>query len=107
MTTPDEKWLTAIYEEKMEMMSQMSEADQARAAENVPHICKDYCGKCPSYQGTGETKLVFCALGKSSVIKEEKGCLCGQCPISKTMCLRWEYYCTRGKAMERSEAEKR
>lgn len=103
----DERFPTATYEEKVKMMAVMSETDRESAAENVLHICEDYCGKCPTYQGTGEVWLAFCALGKSSIIKEHKGCLCGQCLISKTMSMRWEYYCTQGKAMELSEAEQR
>lgn len=107
MTSDDERFLTASFEEKMQMMAVMSDADRERAAENVLYLCKDYCGKCPTYQGTGDTTLAFCSLGKSKVIQEHKGCLCGQCPITKTMSLRWNYYCTQGKALELSEAERR
>jgi hypothetical protein len=107
MTSPDERFRKATYEEKLKMMAVMSEVDQRRAAENIPYFCKDYCGKCPTRNGTGETSLVFCALGKSSIIRQQKGCLCAQCPISRTMSLRWDHYCIRGKATELSEAEQR
>ena len=63
-------------------------------------ICKEYCGKCPSYEGTVETDLIFCAMGKSDKITEEKGCICGKCPITEEMGLRWSYYCTRGSSGE-------
>ena len=78
-----------------------------RSVENVIGFCAEYCGKCPSYEGTGETALAFCTLGKSSIIHEQRGCLCAQCPISRTMSLRWDHYCVQGKAMELSEAENR
>jgi hypothetical protein len=69
-------------------------------------MCRNYCGKCPSHVGTGEESLAFCMMGKSSVITEKKGCLCGQCPISKSMSLRWGYYCTEGSAIGLSQAGK-
>ncbi len=106
MANLEESWSTATFEDKVKIMAHMSEKDQKRNAENVIGFCKDYCGKCPTYKGTGETKLGFCTLGKSSVIEEQKGCLCSQCPISRTMSLRWDHYCTQGSAMELSEAEK-
>ncbi|UCE12725.1 MAG: DUF2769 domain-containing protein [Candidatus Heimdallarchaeota archaeon] len=107
MTSDDERFPTASFEEKFKMFAVMTDSQREAAAENVIHFCKDYCGKCPTNQGTGETARAFCSLGKSEVIQEQKGCLCGQCPISKTMSLRWDYYCTQGKALELSEAERR
>ncbi len=107
MTNPEEDFATSTFEEKMKMLAYMSEADQQKSAANVIGFCEDYCGKCPSYEGTGETKLGFCTLGKSSVIHEQKGCLCAQCPISRTMSLRWNHYCSQGKAIELSEAERK
>ncbi|MFX0208478.1 MAG: DUF2769 domain-containing protein [Candidatus Hodarchaeota archaeon] len=105
MGNPEEDFTTSAFEEKMKMLAYMSEADQQRSAENVIGFCEDFCKKCPSYEGTGETKLAFCTLGKSSVILEQKGCLCPQCPIFRTMSLRWNHYCSRGNAIELSEAE--
>ncbi|MHA1188399.1 MAG: DUF2769 domain-containing protein [Candidatus Heimdallarchaeota archaeon] len=46
--------------------------DISDGLEQVKFMCKDYCGKCPSYQGTGETDLGFCSIGKSAKIKEKK-----------------------------------
>ncbi len=103
----EEHFANATFEEKMKLMAHMSEADQARSVENAIGFCAEYCGKCPTYEGTGETALVFCTLGKSSIIAEQKGCLCAQCPIAKTMSLRWDQYCIKGKAMELSEAERK
>ena len=94
------------FEEKMKMTEMMTEKQKQESEEQVKYTCKDYCANCPSYKGTGETELAFCFTGKSSIIKEEKGCLCSTCPIAKTMSLRWGYYCTRGTALELSNAEK-
>jgi len=97
-----ETWKTDSFEAKYKaMMAGMSEADQKKSAVQVLHLCK--CSKCPTCTGSGETDLVFCALGKSTVIHERKGCLCLQCAITKTMSLRWNYYCTRGSAVELSD----
>ena len=94
------------FEDKIKMLDMMTEKQKQESKEQVEYTCKDFCGKCPSYEGTGETELAFCMTGKSTKIKEQKGCLCNQCPITKTMTLRWAYYCARGTAMELSEAEK-
>ena len=96
------------YEEVLESMKNLSEDEIKAKVEEAKKICADYCGKCPSYTGTGETKLVFCSpmVGKSEIIKEEKGCLCGSCPVQQSMGLRWGYYCTRGSAKEQLDAEK-
>lgn len=103
----DEIFKAATFEEKMKMLdSSMSEKQRRDSREQTIYICKDFCGKCPSYEGTGEESLAFCMEGKSSVITEKKACLCGGCPISRTMSLRWGYYCTDGSALELSQSEK-
>ena len=95
------------FEEKIKMMNMsMTEKQKQDALINLKHICKDYCGKCPSYQGTGETELAFCTVGKSSKITENKGCLCGECPISAQMSLRWANYCTAGSGLDLSNSGK-
>ncbi|TFG29639.1 DUF2769 domain-containing protein [Candidatus Thorarchaeota archaeon] len=97
-----ETWATDSFEAKYSaMMGKMSEADIKRSANHVLHLCQ--CSKCPTFIENGESDLVFCTLGKSSVIHEQKGCLCSTCAISKTMSLRWDYYCTRGSAVELSD----
>ncbi len=45
-------------------------------------------------------------MGKSDKIIEEKGCICGKCPITEEMGLRWGFYCTRGSSRELWAAEK-
>lgn len=103
----DESFKSLPFEEKIKIMEKMTEKQLIENLEQVKYMCKDYCGKCSSYQGTGETDFAFCSIGKSSIIKEKKGCLCKQCPISKMMSLRWEFYCTEGNAMELAIAEKK
>lgn len=64
------------------------------------------CKKCPSYVECGE-KAGFCLVGKSTCIKEKKGCICPDCPVTKKMNLKWGYYCIQGSAMEIMTAEKK
>lgn len=63
------------------------------------------CRKCPSYVKCDED-VGYCLVGKSNCIKEKKGCICPECPVTKKMELKWGYYCTDGSAMELMEAEK-
>jgi len=103
----EENFYNAPYEEKMKMLyGNMSQKQQKESREQVIYMCREYCGRCPSRAGTGEENLAFCMMGKSSIITEKKECLCKQCPITKTMSLRWGYYCSEGSAMELSQAGK-
>ncbi|MBN2251372.1 MAG: DUF2769 domain-containing protein [Candidatus Altiarchaeota archaeon] len=61
------------------------------------------CSKCPSYNECAKEGMegLFCATGKStSCINEEKGCLCGGCPVYSMTGLSSGYYCTRGSEKE-------
>jgi len=40
------------------------------------------------------------SFGKSKCIKEEKGCVCGGCPVTMKMGLKHGYYCTKGSEKE-------
>ena len=103
----EEDFKTATFEEKLEMYyGKMTEKQWKDSIDQVIYICKDYCGKCPNHEGTGEESLAFCMVGKNSVITEKKACLCGQCPITKTMSLRWGHYCTEDNAIGLSQAGK-
>lgn len=93
----------AKFEEMMEKMENMAQEEMQKQIQEVKKVCKDYCGKCPTYKGTGETEFGFCATGKADKITEEKKCLCAQCPITEKMGLRWEFYCTRGSGQEQAE----
>lgn len=62
------------------------------------------CKKCPSYVECDED-IGYCLTGKSKCIKEKKGCICPDCPVTKKMNLKWGYYCLQGSAMEIMKAE--
>lgn len=98
----DESFMDKTFEEKIKIMDGMTDKQIQENIEQLKFICKDFCGKCPSYQGTGETKLAFCTIGRSQIIKEKKGCLCPRCPVYKMMSFRWEFYCMSGNALELS-----
>jgi len=103
----EEYFKANTFEEKIDLLySKMSEKEKNNSREQVIYMCREYCGKCPSHEGTGEESLAFCMEGKGSLITEKKSCLCGGCPITKMMSLRWDYYCTNGTAMEYSQTEK-
>ena len=88
------------FEQNMEAMSKMTPAQMQAQIKELDKIC--ICGKCPTYIGTGEKKLTFCAIGKSTMIKKDKGCLCPTCPVQKNLALRWDRYCLKGSGKEQS-----
>lgn len=88
------------FEQFQEAMNKMSPAELEAKIEEARKMC--ICGGCPTYVGTGDKKLAFCATQKSEIIKKEKGCICPACPVQKNMALRWDYYCTRGCAGEQA-----
>jgi len=65
------------------------------------------CKTCPTYVKE-ETEVGFChpLIGKSHIIKDEKGCFCPQCPVYKKMKMKNGYYCTRKSEMEQEMAKK-
>jgi RecJ-like exonuclease len=88
------------FEQNMEAMTKMTPAQMQDKIKELDKIC--VCGKCPTYVGTGEKKLTFCAIGKSTIIKKDKGCLCPTCPVQKNLALRWDRYCLKGSGKEQS-----
>lgn len=88
------------FEQTMEAMVKMSPDEMKEKLAEMTKMC--ICGNCPSYKGTGEKKLLFCATGKSAIIKEEKGCVCPTCPVTQNVGLRWIYYCTKGSGKEQA-----
>lgn len=82
------------------------------------NLKKCMCGKCPSYSLGCKLKEMpsnlvhlaeglekqdhfeglFCAFGKSNCIKEDKGCLCVRCPLTKEDHLKGGAYCFCGPA---------
>jgi len=95
------------FEQKMGALKKQSPEDYSKRISEINKTCKEYCGGCPSYVGTGEKDLVFCITGKSKTIKEENGCLCAACPVSGDLSLKWEYYCTRGSGTQQAIKQKK
>lgn len=89
-----------IFEKSMEAMSKMSPEEMKAKVDELTKLC--ICGKCPTYKDTGEKNLLFCASGKSTIIKKEKGCMCPTCPVTDDLGLRWIYYCMKGSGKEQA-----
>jgi hypothetical protein len=62
------------------------------------------CPNCPSYVECGEN-VGYCLRGKSGCIKDKKGCLCSQCPVTQRFSYKWGYYCVNGSAAAMSAKE--
>ncbi|HDS63563.1 MAG TPA: DUF2769 domain-containing protein [Methanofollis liminatans] len=61
------------------------------------------CKTCPSWKECGEAGgFCFPLIGKSRCIDEEKGCICGGCPVYTEMGLSHIYYCLLGSEKEQS-----
>jgi hypothetical protein len=88
------------WEEMMKKIMAMPAEERMKRIELSKSMC--ICENCPSYRGTGETELLFCSTGKSTIISKEMGCSCGLCPVVAHVGLTRLYYCTRG-----TEAEQR
>ena len=88
------------FEQAMEAMGKMSQEEIKTKLAELTKSC--ICGKCPTYKGTGEKRLLFCATGKSTLIKTEKGCMCPGCPVTEMIGLRWLFYCTKGTGKEQA-----
>ena len=86
------------WEMMMQQFMELPEATRMKQMEQSKSMC--ICKACPSYRSTGETALLFCGVGKSIIITDEKGCTCGLCPVVAHMGLTGLYYCTRGNEKE-------
>ncbi|MDO8669495.1 MAG: DUF2769 domain-containing protein [Candidatus Buchananbacteria bacterium] len=67
--------------------------------ENNPgNQAKCVCPNCPSYDECMEEKkeLLFCSVGATACSMEQKGCICGSCPIKIENGLSSGYYCVSG-----------
>jgi hypothetical protein len=55
------------------------------------------CRICPSFVDCKE-EIAFCLMitGKSTCIRQEKGCLCPACPVLEAEGFSHVFYCTRG-----------
>ena len=64
---------------------------------NTPdNAMKCICGKCPTH--VEGDKTFFCAVDKSDLGFEQKGCICNDCALWELYELSDGYYCTDGKA---------
>jgi hypothetical protein len=102
----EEDFKTGSFETRYQLLTGGNWTPKAvkQSAEQLAYMC--LCGKCQSYTGTGEDQLVFCTIGKSERIQQQKSCLCKQCGVTKTMNMRWAYYCTNGSAFQLSDLPK-
>lgn len=74
---------------------EMSEAEYGKKKIYIAGFCK--CSGCPSFV-TGDKEpggYCFPPSGESKVIKWEKDCVCGTCPVYKEYSLEHTHYCTR------------
>ena len=66
------------------------------------------CKGCPTYvhlnQVDGYIAYCFPSHGKSMMIKEEKGCTCGVCPVYNQNKFMTSYFCTRDIDMKQKTA---
>ncbi len=91
------------FEDVMKAMKKMSPGEIQAAMDENANLC--ICPSCPTYVGTGESKVFFCGMAQSEIISEEKGCTCPDCPVTEKMGLRWQYYCTKGTGGEQLAQE--
>jgi len=79
-------------------------ADLEKKLVTVKEKC--ICETCPSaLPEENETGFCHALIGRSKIIKDERACDCGQCPVYQEMGLKFGYYCTRGSELERESAE--
>jgi hypothetical protein len=78
---------------------QMSPEEMEETEAMVLDLC--ICPTCPTWVACGE-KGGFCfpTISTSSCIREEKGCICGGCPVFEKMGLKHIYFCTKGSEKE-------
>ena len=80
---------------------QMSPEEMEQKKTMVLSMC--ICSSCPSWVKCGEKGgYCFPTIGKSSCITEEKGCICGGCPVTEQMGLQHMYFCTLGSEAEQA-----
>ena len=89
------------YQERMQKMMSIPEEQRKKMMAELRSMC--ICASCPSYEGTGETELMFCTLGKSSKITEEKGCTCPGCLVTEKIGLTKLYFCIKGSERQQRE----
>ncbi len=74
--------------------------------EKIDTMC--ICRGCPTYKALKQNDdyigYCFPNRGRSKKITQEKGCMCGMCPVYSMYKYVTNYYCTRGIEKEQKEA---
>ncbi len=82
-------------------MTDISPEEMGKRKKMVLELC--ICRNCPSWKDCGEQGgFCFQTIGRSACINEEKGCICGGCPVTDKMGLTHIYYCMKGSEKEQS-----
>jgi hypothetical protein len=95
--------MSKTHAEIMSGLMTLPKAERDAKVAELTKLCT--CADCPNFTGTGETKLLFCALGKSAIIKAEKECICPACPVTPEVALKWNFYCTRGSGLQQGRKQ--
>ncbi len=83
------------------MEGEMTPEEMEKKKQMVLSMCT--CKSCPSWVECDEAGgYCFAPIGKSACITEEKGCICGGCPVYAQMDLKHGYYCTKGSEKEQA-----
>ena len=85
------------FDEYQTKMAAMTLMDAREAVMNLKKKCE--CGECVSYTtcATAKRALLFCVEGKSkTAIKDDKGCSCGTCHVSKELGFQHKDFCFKG-----------
>jgi hypothetical protein len=65
------------------------------------------CEGCPSYidcrkHGAAKEKAFCVVFGKSKCIINERGCICGACPVKAKLKLKNFYFCIKGSELQQN-----
>jgi hypothetical protein len=84
------------FEMMIQQLAKMTEKEKMRLVEENKKLC---IGEgCPTYNDCARNRkeLLFCVLGESQTcITEEVVCICPDCPVTKRMELKHQFFCTR------------
>jgi len=90
-------------------MPKMSPEEMEEKKKMVLSMCT--CENCPTWKdchdSAKEKGFCFMTIGKSKCIKQEKGCICGSCPVYSKMGLKHGYYCTRDSEMAQNMKDRK
>jgi hypothetical protein len=92
--------LMDMFEKTMESVSKKTTKEQADLIADFKTKCP--CPSCPTYNGCASKagEKLFCINGKSFMcISDDKGCTCPQCPVGKSVGLKYQKFCLKGSEM--------